>query len=140
MPSKLPPTDTNQSQSIPVKSPTVSLSNSTDRKLNIMMYGIKESLPKTSKANRLYHDSQCIVNAFAEVELTVDTSSIRDCFQLDKFKHDAQRPKSILIKFLRSTEATMALSKIAAFQAPMAIKPDLTPEERNIESLLLKER
>ena len=34
----------------------------------------------------------------------------------------------------------MALLKIAAFRAPVAIKPDLTPEERNIESFLLKER
>ena len=80
------------------------------------------------------------VNAFAEVERTVNISSIKDCFRLGKFKHDAQCPRPILIKFLRSTEVTMALLKIAAFRAPVAIKPDLTPEERNIESFLLKER
>ena len=139
MPSKIPVTETNQSHSIPVKSPSVPSPNSTDRKFNIIMYGIKESPPKTSKANHLDHDLQCIVNAFAEVEHTVDTSSIRDCFRLGKFKHDTQCPRPILIKFLRSTEVTMALSKLAAFRAPVAIKPDLTPEERNIESFLLKE-
>jgi len=30
-------------------------------------------------------------------------------------------------------------SKIGAFQAPVVIKLDLTPEERKIESFLLKE-
>ena len=138
--SKVPIVETNQSHFIPVKSPTITSPNSTDRKFNIIMYGIKESPPKTSKAVRLDHDLQCIVNAFAEVEHTVNISSIKDCFRLGKFKHDAQRPRPILIKFLRSTEVTMALLKIAAFRAPVAIKPDLTPEERNIENFLLKER
>ena len=59
---------------------------------------------------------------------------------MGKFTHDAQCPRPILIKFLRSTEATKALSKIAAFRAPVAIKPDLTPQERTIENHLLKER
>ena len=82
-------------------------------------------------------DLQCIINAFAKAELSIETNSIRDCFRLGKFKHDAQRPRPILIKFLRSNEATMVLSKIAAFQALVVIKPDLTPEERKIESFLL---
>ena len=137
VPSKVPIVETNQSHFIAVKSPAITSPNSTDRKFNIIMYGIKESPPKTSKADRLDHDLQCIVIAFAEVEHTVDISSIKDCFRLGKFKHDAQRPRPILIKFLRSTEVTMALLKIAAFRAPVAIKPDLTPEERNIESFLL---
>ena len=64
---------------------------------------------------------------------------IKDCFRLGKFKH-AQHPRPILIKFLRSTEVTKALSKIAAFRALIAIKPDLTPQERTIENHLLKER
>ena len=41
---------------------------------------------------------------------------------------------------MRSTEATLVLTKIASFKAPVRIKPDLTPEERKAESLLLKER
>lgn len=34
----------------------------------------------------------------------------------------------------------MALSKISLFKSPIVIKPDLSQEERNIESVLLKER
>ena len=34
----------------------------------------------------------------------------------------------------------MALSKISLFKSPIAIKPDLSQEERNIENFLLKKR
>ena len=46
------------------------------------MYGIKENSPKTPKANCFDHDLQSIINAFAEVEHAVDTSSIKHCFRL----------------------------------------------------------
>ena len=72
--------------------------------------------------------------------LPIEASSIRDCFRLGKYKPHAPRPRPILIKFLRSTEATMALSKVGLFKVPINIKPDLTREERDIESFLLKER
>jgi len=65
---------------------------------------------------------------------------LTQCFCLGKYKPDAPRLRPILIKFLRATEASMALSKIASFKAPMHIKPDLTHEERQAEKVLLKER
>jgi len=104
------------------------------------MYGIKESLPRTSKMDRLENDLKSIANEFANAKLPIEASSIKDCFRLGKYKPDSTRPRRILIKFLRSTEATVALSKISTFQAPVRIKPDLTPEERIAESALLKER
>ena len=92
------------------------------------MYGIKESPPKTSKAECQVQDLENITNAFRNADLPIEARSIRDCFWLGKYKPNASRPRPMLIKFLRSTEATMALSK-----AP-------TQEERDIESFLLKER
>ena len=104
------------------------------------MYGIEESLPNTSKAERQLRDLENITSAFCNAALPIEASSIRDCFQLGKYKLNAPRPRPILIKFLRSTDATMALSKVGLFKAPINIKPDLTREERDIESFLLKER
>ena len=104
------------------------------------MYSLKESPPKTSKVERQVQDLENITNAFINADLSIETSSIRDCFRLGKYKPDASRPRPILIKFLRSTEATMALFKMSAFKAPVHIKPDLTQEEREVESFLLKER
>ena len=114
--------------------------NSIDKKFNVVMYGIGESLPNTSKAERQLRDLENITSAFCNAALPIEASSIRDCFRLGKYKPHAPRPRPILIKFLRSTEATMALSKVGLFKAPINIKPDLTREERDIESFLLKER
>ena len=76
------------------------------------MYGIEESLPNTSKAERQLRDLENITSAFCNAALPIEASSIRDCFRLGKYKLHAPRPRPILIKFLRSTEATMALSKV----------------------------
>ena len=90
-----------------------------DKKYNIVMYGIKECPPKTSKTDRLENDLQSIINEFVKVELSIQASSIKDCFRLGKYKPDALRPRPILIKFLRSAEPTVALSKISSFQDPI---------------------
>ena len=84
-------------------------------------------------------DLENITNAFGNSDLPIEASLIRDCFRLGKYKPNASRPRPILIKFLRSLEATMALSKMSLFKAPVHIKPDLTQEERDIKSFLLKE-
>ena len=86
---------------------------------------LKKSPLKTSKPDPLENDLQPI-NEF---------KSVKDC--LGKYKPDTPRPRPILIKFLCSTEASMALSKIASFKAPVYIKQDLTNEERQV---LLQER
>ena len=101
------------------------------------MYGIKESPPKTSKPDRLENDLQSITNKFTKVDLTIQACSVKDCFRLGKYKSNATQCRPILVKFLRST---LALTKIASFKSPTRIKPDLTPEERKAESVLLKER
>ena len=85
-------------------------------------------------------DLENITNAFVNADLPIETSSIRECFRLGKYKPDTSHPRPILIKFLRSTEATMALSKVSAVKAPVHIKQDLTQEETEVESFLLKER
>ena len=125
---------------IPSNKPLISATRFEDKKFNIVMYGIKESPPKTSKSDCLENDLQSINNAFTNADLQIQANSIKDCFHLGKYKSDASHPRLILIKFLRSTEAIMALSKITSFQAPVRIKPDLSPEERKAESILLKER
>jgi len=63
----------------------------------------------------------------------------KDFFCLGKYKPDAQCPRPILVKFLRSADASLALSNGSSFKASIRIKPDLTPEERKIENYLLKE-
>ena len=111
-----------------------------DKKFNIVIYGIKESPPKTTKVNHLEQDLQNIIHAFANADFQIDANSIKDCIRLGKYKPEVSRPRPILVKFLKSTEATIALSKISLFKAPIHIKPDQTQEESDTEGHLLKER
>ena len=74
------------------------------------MYGIKESPPKTSKPDRLENDLQSITNEFAKVDLPIQACSVKDG-QIQIWCHTTQ---ANFVKFLRSTEATLALTKIAS--------------------------
>ena len=75
---------------------------------------------------------------------TIDTSigdtSINDIHRLGKFSADNNRPRPILVKFLRTLDASTVLFNRSKTKKPIQIKPDMTPEERKIESILLHER
>ena len=104
------------------------------------MFGIKESPPKTPKTERLEHKLQCISKP---MPLPMLTSQFRLIVSeivsnwASGYKSEAPKPHPILIKILRASEATMALSKISLFKSPIAIKSGLSQEERNIENFLL---
>ena len=49
--------------------------NESDRKFNIVMYGIKESPPNTNRPNRLQQDLTNINNAFSQTGLTLERQS-----------------------------------------------------------------
>jgi len=59
---------------------------------------------------------------------------------LGKFSAENSRPRPLLVKFLRALDASTVLFNRSKIKNPIMIKPDLTPEERKIESILLHER
>ena len=68
--------------------------------------------------------------------------SIRDCFRLGRYSENSTKPRPILISLTKTSEVELNLSKRFSISASdrFRIKPDLSPEERATESLLLKER
>ena len=131
------------SSSIPVnidrrKAPPLSL----DKKFNVVMYGISECPQNTSRQTRQLTDLENILKVFSDAQIGIDNSSIKDFFRLGKFnsKRDSKRPRPILIKFLRSADASKVLSNRGLFPSPTYIKPDLTVDERAKDLVLLKER
>ena len=129
----------------PAVEPQTTASESTkrispDQKFNIVMYGIKESPPNTNRPTRLDQDLTNITLVFSQTDLPLEQSSIRDCHRLGKFNEATTKPRPILITFLRSGDASLALSKISSFKGPVRIKPDLSPEERTREAVLMKQR
>ena len=111
-----------------------------DRKYNVIVYGIDENPPNTKRHTRLKNDIKAFHNALVSASIQIEPSAIKDCFRLGKYKSGSEYPRPLLIKFLRSTDATYLLTSKTQLKHPIYIKPDLTPLEKSNESLLLKER
>ena len=95
-----------------------------DRKFNVGIEECQKGAPKLSGLDN-----------------SIQSPSIRDTFRLGKFStyhHD--RPRPLLVKFVRAADVSSVLSKRSLLKHPIVIKPDLTPEERQRDSILLKER
>ena len=57
-----------------------------DKLFNVVMYGIKESQPNSSRATRLQHDMKAMQNVLANIDLVLSKSSIiRDFHWLGKY-------------------------------------------------------
>lgn len=107
-----------------------------DRRYNVVVYGIEESSSKLSKTNRTQSDLEKVVSILPNV----NSSSIKDLHRLGKFKLAQERPRPIIVKFLRALDAKAVLSDHNNIPSSVLVKPDMSPERRNIESKLLKER
>ena len=71
----------------------------------------------------------------------IQANSVRDSLRLGKFKKDQTHPCPLLLKLNRAIDVITVLSNRTSIEYKNNIvKPDMTPEEKQIESLLLKER
>ena len=112
----------------------------TDRKYNVVLYGLNESPADTPRSDRLKHDIDNILTILSGIDSTLTSASIKDFYSLGKYKQTATRPRPILVKFLRAFEASLVLSKKGSLTSTISIKPDMTQVEREVEQALLKER
>ena len=111
-----------------------------DSKFNAVLYGVQECPSGMSKSARFESDLSATVNVLSPLDSSIQSLSIKDCFRLGKFSSDAPRPRPILIKFVRVADVTNILSKRKNLSHPYSIKPDMSPDQRLQESILLKER
>jgi len=68
-----------------------------DRKYNIVVYGIDESPPNISRNQRLQHDTNVVGKVFESIKVIVEPSLILDCYRLGKFNPQRGRPRPILV-------------------------------------------
>ena len=111
-----------------------------DRKFNIVMYGIDECEKGAPRNERSGRDLSSVIETITKVNANVSPLSIRDLHRLGKYQEQSRRPRPILIKFNRAIDVSILLSQTSTLPSGIRIKPDMNPEERQIESLLLKER
>ena len=118
----------------------ISQTHNTERNFNIVVYGINESPPGTSKPNRVKSILEKLLPAITEADSTITTKSIKDFHRLGRYKEKQDRPRPILVKFLSALDANAILSNRSNVSSPIVIKPDMSKEERDTESILLSER
>ena len=111
-----------------------------DRKCNVVVYGIDECPQNTSRNARLQKDTDAVTKLFGSIEVTVEPSLILDCYRLGKYNPQKSKPRPILVKLQRAIDASSILANRGQLSSPIFIKPDLSPAELEIESILLKER
>ena len=113
---------------------------SSDKRFNIIIQGIPECPTGTSKFVRVSRDIKNAGSVLGEFDSTLGSHSIKDCLRLGKYKGEGHRPRSLLVKLIRVADVTSVLAKRGSGSGQYRIKPDLSRDDRLIESVLLKKR
>lgn len=111
-----------------------------DRKFNVVVFGVEEPKNGTPRLASQQDDLDKVSNLFGEVDQSLTSSSIKDLFRLGKPIDGSGKPRPILVKFVRATDASCLLYKRSGLRKPVFVKPDLSPFQRKRESILLRER
>ena len=106
----------------------------------LYIYGIAENPRETDKETRLKEDLNSLLTSFQEIDSSIESNAIKNFFRLGKFKSDSNCSRPLLVKFLRSTHTTNILQNKTKLKSEIYIKPDLSPEEKTREAVLLKVR
>ena len=86
------------------------------------------------------HDLNSVIDVLHTVDNEFQEQNVQDNLRLGQFKENALRPHSILIKFYHSIDAISILSNRNSLPNGIILKPDMNHEERDADSLSLKER
>ena len=111
-----------------------------ERKFNILVYGVEESPEGTFRKERQYSDLEKSSSILSIVDPAFESASIRDHLRLGKYKRGSSRPRPILVKLNRTADVASLLSKRGVLKSPLSIKADKSPHERIRDAVLLKER
>ena len=115
------------------------ITKTVDRSLNIVMYGIEEPLPTIPKSDRDRSDLANTLPVLSTIDSSIQNASISDLYRQGRFDENQTRPRPILVKFLHRMDVTTILSNRNKIKKLIAIKADMSKEERTVESLLLQE-
>ena len=108
------------------------------RWFDLGLYGISEMPGDSSRPERMKHD---LDTAVVTLNKEINHSSIRDSFRLGKFKQNQARPRPLLIKLNRAIDVITILANRGSLNDnSILVKPDMSPQEKQKEALLLKHR
>ena len=119
---------------------SVKSDNSTDRKFNVVIYGIKENPSGTPRSARTKSDIDSCVHILKQANDDITEQSIRDCLRLGKFGPPRTKPRPLLVKLSRAFDVNIILHNRSKISEGIQVKADMNKEERLCEQLLLRER
>jgi len=131
---------TKQSQSTTHKEPDTTIMKPTnDRHMNIVLCGVEESPPATSKSDRTRNNLSSVLPILSAVDQSMQNASINDLYQLGRFDPEQSQPRPILVECLHRIDVTTVLSNRNKVKKPIIIKANMSKDERKVESILLQE-
>ncbi len=93
---------------------------------------------------RLLSDLDEVTSIISKVNDYVKSNSVIDCVRLGQYSSVSpsanHRSRPLLVRMSTSRNVISILSKRGSTIRPYVIKPDMSPGERKIEAILLKER
>ena len=125
----------------PLKPKLSTVINEKERKFNVILSGLPECPKGTPWKDRVSMDEDAIVSAISKHIPSFNSLKIRDCIRLGKYSESnaRMRPRPILVTLNRATDVTCVLSTHFPHDE-IRVRPDLSPDARQIRSLLLAER
>ena len=75
-----------------------------DRKFNLVAYGIPECQPNADRKSRQKHDLDFLLKHLSEIDSGINPSFFKDIYRLGKFNNSSSKPRPFLLKFLRSAD------------------------------------
>ena len=110
------------------------------RKSNVIIFGVDECPNGTPWYKRAKSDLESVTNVLIEIDDDLQKHSIKDCSRLGHFKENLVKPRPIKVELVRAADASNILANRKSLRPSITIKPDLSPQARANEALLLKER
>ena len=102
----------------------------------MVLYGVDECPSGTSRSARLAADLECL---FATIDSTFQAQALKDCFRLRKYNRAHDKPRPILVKFVRIADVSNILSKKRNLHQPYFIKPECL-KSKEAGTVLMRER
>ena len=99
----------------PTPKSSIKLFNSSDRKFNVVVFGVSECVSGTSRKQRWISDLNNISDLFSQSAASIPKSSITDCHRLGKYSSSSTRPRPILVNFSSCNVVMEILSSRASF-------------------------
>ena len=106
----------------------------------MVIRGIQECPHGMPPHDRALSDDSSVFTSLQNIALLANIS-VRDCRRLGKYSETSLSPRPLLVTLTKSSEVYDILAKrYFLAKENIFIKPDLSPADRQVESILLKER